>query len=82
MREFLIRHKVLLIVLSVVFSALYLFAAILIVDILFPDVWFRIRFWGLVEDGYPGERYRMGQYFSRIFYPIIIVIALFIGFFR
>ena len=35
MREFLIRHKVLLIVLAVVFSALYLLAAILIVTFFF-----------------------------------------------
>ena len=60
----------------------WLLAGVLIVDVLFPDVWFRIRFWGLVEDGHPGERYRMGQYFSRILYPIFIVFVLFMGFFH
>ena len=58
----------------------WLFGVVLIVDILFPDLWFRVRYWHIVEEGYPGERYRFRQYAARILYPIIIVIVLFLGF--
>ena len=58
----------------------WLLLAAWILDILFPEFMFRLRFWGVVEEGYPGERYRFRQYAARILYPLIIVIVLFLGF--
>ena len=60
----------------------WLLGIIWITDILFPNLWFRIRYWGIVEDGTPGEFYRLAQYLRRILYPIIIVLVLFLGFFK